>query len=287
MLILVENHNDKLSAVGIADSDAAHRNGWCHTTVIAVPVLAGTTPPVILLYRRGNNRKSSPGTLDLGGSGHVEVFEPGFDLKTFNLESVILQNAIREAQEEIRDELRPDRPYEFVADDFRRFGQLGEWSNTSLNNHEMSTLHFIRLPNNRNWVIGDGNQGYETSVKFTLDGLMNSFLRSPEDFADGVGRVLFKLSQDPDLRARFETELCAIGQLGAQMSRYKVLWEDFEDCRSGDPFYVEATSLREAHTEAVEYIWRLSYKHIGAVEALVDEDGKIHLPQFYLYEEGN
>jgi hypothetical protein len=212
MLILVEKRNDKLSAVGIADSEAAHHNGWCHTTVISVPVLAGTTPPVILLYLRGKDRKSSPGKFDLGGSGHIEIFESDFDLKSFNLESATLENAIREAGEEIRDELDPDKPYGFVAYDFRRFGQMGEWGHVSRGNVEMSTLHFIRLPNDRNWVIGDGNQGYGMSLKFTLDELINRYLKAPDEFADGVGRVLQRLSRDEGLRSRFEAELSEVAR---------------------------------------------------------------------------
>jgi hypothetical protein len=68
------------------------------------------------------------------------------------------------------------------------------------------------------------------------------------------------------------------------MPRYKVIWEDFEDCRTGEPFYVEALSLQEAHSVARDYIWQMSRKHIGAVDALVDEDATMHYPDIYLQD---
>jgi hypothetical protein len=207
MLILVEKLDRKLRWAGIADAGAAHRNGWCHTTVLGVPVLAGTSPAVVLLYKRGEKRKSSPGKLDLGGSGHVE-FSLDHDFGGCDLEAVVMRNAIKEAQEE----LQPDRPYEFGAAAFHRFGELGEWEHTAVENREMSTVHFIRLPNDRGWMIGDSNQDSVRPVEFTVEELMNRFRDTPDDFADGVWRVLSRLNRDPELLASFQDSLAKVAQ---------------------------------------------------------------------------
>jgi hypothetical protein len=204
MLVLAEKRNGKLYGMGIADAHAAHRNRWGHLTTIGVPTLVGTSPAVVLLYRRGKKR-ACPGKLDLGGSGHVE-FSFDHDLGGFDLEAVILRNAIREAQEE----LQPDRPHPFSSSDFHRFGEPGEWEHDSAENKEMSTLHFIRLPNDRSWSIGDSNQDSVLPVEFTFEELMSRFQEAPDDFADGAGRVLSKLSRDPQLRAAFEAVLTKV-----------------------------------------------------------------------------
>jgi hypothetical protein len=207
MLILVEKLDGKLRWAGIADAGAAHRNGWCHTTVLGMPVLAGTSPAVVLLYKRGERRKSSPGKLDLDGSGHVE-FSLDQDLGVGDLEAMIMRNAIKEAQEE----LRPDRSYEFAAATFHRFGKLGEWEHSAADNREMSTLHVIRLPNGCSWLIGDSNQDFVQPVEFTLEELMSRFRNAPDDFADGVSRVLSKFCRDAELQASFQELLAEVAE---------------------------------------------------------------------------
>jgi hypothetical protein len=205
MLILVEKREGKLYSAGLADARAAHRNEWQHTTVLGIPTLAGTSPADLLLYRRGERRKACPNKLDFGGSGHVE-FSFDQDVGLFDLETVILRNAIKEAQEE----LRSDQPFDFGPKDFHRFGELGEWDYNGPGNRELSTLHFIRLPNDRNWLVGDSNQEFVEPVRFTLGQLMQRFRSAPDDFADGAGRILSKLSNDSGLLSRFENQLAKV-----------------------------------------------------------------------------
>ncbi|GEM_PF-5451399 len=69
--------------------------------------------------------------------------------------------------------------------------------------------------------------------------------------------------------------------------KYKVLWHDCEDDRSGTPFTVEAPNPREAYSQAEDYIKSLSpylRKHYWGldIECLVDEQGKYHNPDFFL-----
>lgn len=206
MLILVEKSEKKMIAVGLANAQAAHRNGWCHATVLAVPVLIGTSPAKILLYTRGVNRRSCPDMFDFAAQGHIDY---NFELGPFDLEDLVLHNAIREAQEE----LRPDRPYEFRPGDFRRFGEYGEWTHTSSTNVEMSTMHFIRLPNDRIWWVGDSNQDFVQPETLSFPELMDRFKSAPEKFADGASRVLLRLSQDSQLRRDFEAVLAELAQI--------------------------------------------------------------------------
>lgn len=69
--------------------------------------------------------------------------------------------------------------------------------------------------------------------------------------------------------------------------KYEIIWHDCQDDRSGNPFTVEADSLREAYFKACNEIksWSDYLKenfHGIDLEYLIDEDGKYHDPDYFL-----
>ena len=72
--------------------------------------------------------------------------------------------------------------------------------------------------------------------------------------------------------------------------KYRVIWDDCEDNRIGEPFEIEGDSLKDAYHKAEGRIKGLS-DYLNAhfcsidIECLVDEKGKYHNPDFFLNEE--
>ncbi len=71
--------------------------------------------------------------------------------------------------------------------------------------------------------------------------------------------------------------------------KYRVTWHDCEDDRTGASFEIEGSNPSEAYFKAEDYIRSLSpylqRHHCGIdIECLVDEQGKYHLPDFFLKE---
>ena len=65
--------------------------------------------------------------------------------------------------------------------------------------------------------------------------------------------------------------------------KYKVIWYDREDDRSGEPILVEAASPSEAHRRATERLSSIAHMFLPIdIEGLVDEHGKSLSPEFYL-----
>lgn len=64
--------------------------------------------------------------------------------------------------------------------------------------------------------------------------------------------------------------------------KYKVIWHDREDDRTGEPIVVEAASPVEAHHVATERLSRIPMFNPIDIECLVDEEGKHLHPDFYL-----
>ncbi len=72
--------------------------------------------------------------------------------------------------------------------------------------------------------------------------------------------------------------------------KYRVLWHDAEDDRSGAPFEIEGQTPSEAYFKAEEYIKELSPKLAERywrldIECLIDESGKHLYPDFFLNEQ--
>ena len=69
--------------------------------------------------------------------------------------------------------------------------------------------------------------------------------------------------------------------------KYRVIWHDAEDDRTGDSFEVDGTNLKEAYYQAEEHIKGISEnlraRYWGLdIECLVDEQGNYHNPDFFL-----
>lgn len=69
--------------------------------------------------------------------------------------------------------------------------------------------------------------------------------------------------------------------------KYRVIWHDCEDDRTGPEFEVEAEDPSTAYFKATDYIQNLSdylRDHFCCIdlECLVDENGRYHNPDFFL-----
>jgi len=70
--------------------------------------------------------------------------------------------------------------------------------------------------------------------------------------------------------------------------KYRVLWHDCEDDRSGTTFEVEGSNPEEAYFQAVDYIKSMSNylrnNFCGIdIECLIDEHEKHHYSDFFLH----
>lgn len=67
--------------------------------------------------------------------------------------------------------------------------------------------------------------------------------------------------------------------------KYKVLWHDYEDDRSGQPIHVEANFPYEAFHKACKELDKIIGKpNQHHIEMLVDENGDYHHPDIFLNE---
>ena len=72
--------------------------------------------------------------------------------------------------------------------------------------------------------------------------------------------------------------------------KYRVIWHDCEDERTGEPFEIEGNNLKDAYYNAVSHIKGISdclKEHFCPIdlECLVDEKGKYHSPDLFLNDE--
>jgi hypothetical protein len=134
------------------------------------------------------------------------------------VETLFDDAALREAREEIFLLSNPD--FEFTKDTLKRFGAYGEFRYgfgvPDCTNREHSTLYVAFIPKSlliltdkddiqtrvrvEDSSIVDGRteeRAAKTLALLRLSDLCAAYMRSPDEYADGVGRVLSRLNEEP------------------------------------------------------------------------------------------
>lgn len=208
-----------LKLAGFVTREMAHSHGIPHATVLLVPVSLNQTGELtILTHRRPAGKETDPETWDMFG-GHVEVIAennvlelpPTWDSPE-TLHALVDETAIREANEEIR-----MVGFQFTAAHLYRFGSYGDFeSGTQVpgsHNVEYSTVFVVALPQGRadvqavDTVMKDSVEVEITDLPtrmWTIDALLNEYVQNSHRFADGIGRILSRLSKQPEMRQRFQ-----------------------------------------------------------------------------------
>lgn len=193
--VIVKKTVRGLEVHGCVTRDLAHSEFRVpHTSVNLVPVFQNTNE--VLIHKRSQKRRISPGKLDFGG-GHVN-FEPALLGGPESLWVGVEKTALREAREEIWITVK-DRPYIISMEHILNFTELGELTtgldNPTSKNVEFSTGFIVSLPANAEILVMDEEETLNHE-KLDLKELLRMFQLEPDNFADGASRILSKL-QDP------------------------------------------------------------------------------------------
>lgn len=218
----------RLKIGGVVTRDVAHFQGVPHGTVqVAVVVLKkiqGQKIPHILLHLRSQWKETSPETWDICG-GHID-FDPEIvtNPKKWEAESFIEElfnsTALREANEEVRIQTRDSSEFVFTEKHIKCFGGLGVFEcgfdNPVAKNREHSALYIAFVPSDV-VVVGESEKpeniftvedtvGVGAKVQnqvalglklIPLPELVLDFIKHPNDYADGIGRVLSRVKDEP------------------------------------------------------------------------------------------
>lgn len=201
-LRVVDHANRELNAKGYGQ---VHKRGLWHRTVI----LFLSQKPHTLVIQRRHPDVDFRGLLDVFG-GH-EIPEDQSPLET----------ALREANSEMRQTIS-GIPLAWSPSQFRRLGD--EYSFTiqqtmpgrNTTNREFSTVYLMRAPivNCTFHFQEDGQSGYAVEtpavdiMEKKLDHLLHLYETQPNQFADGLGRVLAQVAQSPPLKSELRKWLC-------------------------------------------------------------------------------
>lgn len=221
-----------LKMAGFVTREMAHTCGIPHATVLLVPVSLNQAGDLtILTHWRPVGKETDSEKWDTFG-GHVEVIAKNSALELpLNWDSpetmrfLVEETALREANEEIR-----LIGFQFTAARLYRFGGYGDFESGTQepgsSNVEYSTVFIVVLPQDRADV-----QAVDTVTKdaaeveiynlptqvWTIGALLSEYVQNPHRFADGLGRILSRLSKQPELRQRFQDlALKAIREIGSQ-----------------------------------------------------------------------
>jgi len=207
----------RLRIGGVVTRDVAHYKGVPHGAVQVAVVVNKNAKPHILLHKRSRWKKISPNTWDICG-GHVDangglLTDVGlWDDQAF-IKDLFAKTALREANEEICIIKRPD--FKFDEKHLRCFGGPGVFESAS-ENKEFSTLYLAFVPETIVSLtdadevkdifkvvdsVGIGGKSKEEIALelrlVTLIQLVREFGEKPEDYADGVARVLSRAVEEP------------------------------------------------------------------------------------------
>jgi len=229
--------NGLLSIAGAVTRDVAHRRGIPHGTALVAVTVAkqrkdGRLVPHVLLHRRPDEKRISPRKLDICG-GHIEgsssilESQEKWDSVQY-IERLIADTALREVAEECRIEVRRvSRLFRFEKSNLRRFGALGAFDcgldDADAKNREYATLYSAFVPRDVvtlgasepaeaafevvETVMGSGGERQVSAQELELvpfAELVHRFVENPEDFADGISRVLSRAVREHDTTKALE-----------------------------------------------------------------------------------
>jgi 8-oxo-dGTP pyrophosphatase MutT (NUDIX family) len=231
LLVVFERYLDRegvsLRIAGFVARDVAHAQGIPHGTVqvgVVVPVDMGGEPvPHLLLSWRSRWKETGPQTWDICG-GHIDA-DAEFMGATQSWEdqdtvrAMFDRAAIREANEEVRLKGEESRAL-FSSANVMCFGGLGffetGFDDRGAKNREHSAFYLAFLPCEEPFIQGPdavqsvflvrdsiriaGREREEASSRLklaTLPELALDFSRRPSCYADGIGRILKVMHDQP------------------------------------------------------------------------------------------
>lgn len=206
---------DTLELKGAAERAWAEKQNLCHLTALLIPIRVSDGKTV--LHQRPPG-KSYPDHWDFFG-GHVSLSQASWACllgRTLTVSSLVQETAIKEAIEELR--MLDQDGYPVLIDDsyLTMIDQIGAFSWQAEGNVERSTLYLVRIPEGCQIRPMDDIQGQFYRLKYEFLPL-SSVLQQYQDereqtqktrhFADGAGRILNRLSEEPEWLAKVYDEI--------------------------------------------------------------------------------
>lgn len=215
----------RLKICGVVTRGVAHFHGVPHGAVnianVILKKLNDRLIPSILLHRRDKRKRTSPDTWDICG-GHLEANEELFDNTALwedqeYLRCLFYRTAEREANEEFCILAKPD--FRFTEEHLKCFGGIGAFEYgldaPTIGNREYSALYIAFVPKEILIIeehdtleqivciedtIGKGGKPQESVASqlrlVALEELILDYRKNEGDYADGIGRVLKRLTSE-------------------------------------------------------------------------------------------
>lgn len=194
VLLVVEQRCDGLVGVGGVEGVACHRLRIPHATVLCLFTMCGK----ILVHTRSEN-SSCPNTLDCQG-GHIG-YNPYAICDPRYLRLAIDEGAARESCEEVAI-VENGEPKRLETRQIVRFSDYGELRADEPANVEFSTGYLCMLQNGSEVCVADDTDdgAIETLAHqwFSLDELVDLYKQDPARFADGLARILERMTRPND-----------------------------------------------------------------------------------------
>jgi 8-oxo-dGTP pyrophosphatase MutT (NUDIX family) len=230
LMVILERYlsaeGSRLRIGGVVTRDVAHYRGVPHGAVqVAIVVLKrteGSLKPNVLLHWRDKRKKTSPETWDICG-GHIDADETlltnpqVWDDKNY-IDTLFKNTAIREVNEEFR--LLSKSGFRFEEKDLMSFGGPGDFEcgfdDPIAENREYSAFYAAFVPGELVTLedsddpktffrVGDsvGIEGEEKEAESSklklaiISDLVFDFTKKPDEYADGIARVLSRVASEP------------------------------------------------------------------------------------------
>jgi 8-oxo-dGTP pyrophosphatase MutT (NUDIX family) len=212
----------RLRIGGVVTRDVAHYHGVPHGAVQVAVVVCKDRQPHILLHKRSKWKKTAPDKWDICG-GHIDATQDILqDTSAWGdqglIEALFAETALREANEEVV--LLPNPDFRFKPEHLKCFGGPGAFEcgfdDPRAENREFSALYAAFVPKDictlakRHKVkrifrvtdsVGMGGKERETVALepklVALPELAQAFIENPDDYADGITRVLRRAVREP------------------------------------------------------------------------------------------
>lgn len=290
-VLVTRDQDGNLEFIGAAEAARTHRYGMPHTTVLLVPVVQEANAEArLILHQRSPYKRTSPDKQDFNG-GHLTFSSCYFNgtpwESSYDLARATEDAACREGNEEIR--FTP--LFRIKPETLLRLGGLGFFEcrteTASGPNVEFSTCFLVPVPSCLAVRVFDTDPMGERELAlhgYTLAELLGMYRTQSDLFADGAGRILSALTGSEELIRTFRALMTQAGEISQQsLHTYRVIWDDAEDGRTGEPIEVAAGNPLSAFETAAEWLAACAKKFTPShIECLIDENGEYHRPQFFL-----